>query len=50
MGCNNCGGKRAGIKYQVTPTDGTPSKQVDTVGEAQTIVREHGGTFKAVAA
>jgi hypothetical protein len=49
MGCN-CGGKRAGIRYQVSPTDGTPPKKVDTVDEAQKIVREHGGTFKAVAA
>lgn len=45
----NCGGKRAGIKYQVTYPDKTTEK-VATVGEAQSKVRTKGGTFKAVAA
>ena len=49
MGCN-CG-KKAGVKYEVTFSDG--SKQTyDSVGAAQAALTQSGGggTFKAVAA
>lgn len=49
MGCN-CGGKRAGMKYQVNYSDGSTEK-VDTIPEAQKLVRgKAGATFRAVAA
>jgi flagellar biosynthesis/type III secretory pathway M-ring protein FliF/YscJ len=50
MGCNNCAGRRAGVKYEVKPGDGSPVVRVDTVTEARMVVSEKGGTYKAVAA
>jgi hypothetical protein len=52
VGCN-CGGKRAGVKYEVTLADGQklPTKYA-SVSEAQTAGSQSGQTytFKAVAA
>jgi hypothetical protein len=48
MGCG-CGGaaKGNGLKYEVTRGDGT-KLTVNTLSEAQVLVRRLGGTFKAV--
>lgn len=50
MGCN-CGGKRAGLKYQATYADGSKSEKVDTIAQVQTLVKgKAGASFKAVKA
>lgn len=50
MGCG-CGGaaKGNGLKYQVTRGDGS-KVTVNTLPEAQVLVRRLGGTYKAVTA
>lgn len=47
MGCGCGGSKGNGLRYEVTRGDGT-KVTVNTLPEAQTLVRRLGGTFKAV--
>lgn len=50
MGCN-CGGKKSGVKYEVSFSDGSKQKY-GSIAEAQTAGQATGQpfTFKAVAA